>query len=84
MCQDADGLATVLANLMAHTIAHHAAEKLSADKFVVPLAHRVLSLLGVSDERIAIASHFAWELPRLSKQEVMIYSSRSCPEWMTC
>lgn len=63
----------MLGHEIAHSIAHHTAERLSRFAIMLPLAFLMTSFFDISDKFMNIAINMAWELPASRKQEVMTH-----------
>lgn len=67
VCQDVDGLATVLAHEAAHVLARHGAERVSKALFVLPFAMLLSGALGLP---------MGVKETRSKKREVFFYLDR--------
>src|SRR5271155_4555389 len=69
ICQDENGVATVLGHEIAHNVAHHVAERLSRSVFVLPLVIATSLLFDVSGSFASSVVNLILSLPNSRAQE---------------
>ncbi|KAI9830111.1 MAG: hypothetical protein M1826_005105 [Phylliscum demangeonii] len=69
ICQNDDGLATVLGHEIAHNVAHHAAERLTQSYWAYALLYSFTFFLGAPDVLSRLVVDYAFTRPGSRKQE---------------
>jgi len=78
ICNDEDGLATVLGHEIAHNIAHHAAENYSRISFLLPIAYALSFAFDVSNSITFTLLDYAYNKPGSRRQEVGCFDTVTC------
>lgn len=69
ICKDEDGIAAVLGHEIAHTVAHHSAERMSNHFLTMGAAVLMAMLFDVSGHLSSVLMNFMWSLPNSRTQE---------------
>jgi metalloendopeptidase OMA1, mitochondrial len=69
LCEDEDGLATVLGHEIAHNVAHHAAERISEIFFLLPFILAASFVLDVGGRNVEFFTNLFFSLPNSRTHE---------------